>query len=113
MWDLSSGVEGLHVGMGLHLIHEYWCAGSNKVTAFIVFEGLVLHVVLQSARFLICSHKAISATSFCGLVVYIEGYLDATLGLSPLFQVTPNSRYQERTYRRQPVVSRAREPLKR
>lgn len=35
--------------MGIHLIPNDGCAGNNKVTAFIVVEVLVVHVVLQSA----------------------------------------------------------------
>lgn len=65
--DMPKYNAGVHLarrvqeGAGPHLLHVNGDANENEVTAIIVVEGLVVLVVLQSAKIIVCKRLAISS----------------------------------------------------
>lgn len=70
-------VVNVGIRMVLHLILGDCCAHFNDVTAVIVVEGLIAHVALQSAKYIICRPTEGNATNLRGTATYVEKKRDS------------------------------------
>lgn len=51
----TSFVRGVKLRVGLYFLHEDSSANGDEVTAIILGDGMVVHLQLQGARFIVCT----------------------------------------------------------